>query len=375
MVRKKYWYSHNDTYTRQVVPSLGGAFLFNTRGRGDMAVRKWWGLLLGCVLAVAYGQQVVLNPDHPDRYVVKQGDTLWDIAGRFLKEPWRWREIWRDNPQIANPHWIYPGDTLVLRQGASGPSVELQRGRSEVKLSPQVQAIPLPRPIPTVPLDVVGPFLIQPLVVSQSQLHRAAYVVGNPNGRLVVGTGDKVYVRGIDEFEGTNFRIFRAGDVFRDPSTREVLGYEAVHVADGKLVRSDGLASLVITDALMGIHPGDRVLPADETEPDTSFLPRPPAMPVEGRVIAIPDGSPYVGRYGVVVVDLGQGDGVEVGDVLAVDQSGETVHDPVRGGRVRLPDEHAGLVMLFRVFDRVSYGLVMQATREMSVRDVVTNPD
>jgi nucleoid-associated protein YgaU len=340
-----------------------------------MWTRKWWLIVVGCICVVAYGQQASVKPEHPDRYVVKQGDTLWDIAGRFLDQPWRWRQIWRANPQISNPDRIYPGDVLVLRQGAAGPYVEVERGLPEVRLSPQVQVIPLPRPIPTIPLDVVKPFLIQPLVVSRAELNRAAYVVANADERLVVGTADRVYVRGIDEFEGSQYAVFRPGKVFRDPVSGELLGYEAVHIAEGQLLGSDGVATLALTNASEAVHPGDRVLPAEEAPPDMAFLPRAPEAPVEGQVISLADGSPHVGRYAVVVINLGEGDGVHVGDVLAVRQAGRVIDDPVRGGRVKLPEERAGLVMLFRVFDRVSYGLVMQAVRDISVHDVVGNPE
>jgi hypothetical protein len=340
-----------------------------------MRAHKPWGIIFGFVLAVAYGQQAPLKPEHPDRYVVKEGDTLWDIAGRFLNEPWRWREIWRDNPQITNPRWIYPGDVIVLKQGASGPYVQVQRGLAEVRLSPEVQVVPLPRPIPTIPANVVKPFLVQPLVVGQGELNRAAHVVADADGRLVAGSGDRVFVQGVDEQDGEEFRIFRPGQVFRDPNSREILGYEAVHVADGHLVQANGVATLVLRNANEEIHPGDRVLPAEDTPPDTEFFPQAPAVPVEGSIIAIPGGSPHVGRYDVVVVNLGEGDGMQVGDVLAVHQAGPVVPDPVTGTRVKLPEQRAGLIMLFRVFDRVSYGLVMQATRDISPRDVVSNPD
>jgi hypothetical protein len=199
--------------------------------------------------------------------------------------------------------------------------------------------------------------------------------VANADERLVVGSGDRVYVRGIDEFEATQYGVFRPGKAFRDPITGEFLGYEAVHIADGQLLRANGVATLALTNAREAVHPGDRVLPVEESPPDTAFLPRAPETPVEGQVISIPDGSPHVGRYAVVVVNLGEADGVEVGDVLAVRQAGRVIDDPMRFGRIELPEERAGLVMLFRVFDRVSYGLVMQAVRDISVHDVVSNPD
>jgi hypothetical protein len=343
-----------------------------------MASRAFWGLwvlfLFGAGVCTA---QPALNGDHPDRYVVQPGDTLWDISGRFLREPWRWKEIWEANPQVQDPDRIYPGDVLVLRDTAAGPRVRIESRGQVVKLSPQVRVTPLPHPIPTIPLEVIRPFLVEPLVFNnKGDLERAAYVVGNAEGRLVTGTGDKIYVKGVDEYDGSRYSVFRPGKVFRDWGRREILGYEAVPVADAQLLRSDDeVSKLEVLNSYVSVHPGDRVLPASEEEPVIEFVPESPSLPVEGRVISIPSGSRYVGRYQVVVVSLGFDDGVQVGDVLATYTAGAHVNDPVRAASVRLPQERSGLVMLFRIFDRVSYGLVMEAQRDIALGDVVTNPE
>lgn len=343
-----------------------------------MPSRASWGL---CVLflfgAGVCTAQPALNGDHPERYVVQPGDTLWDISGRFLRDPWRWKEIWEANPQVQNPDRIYPGDVLVLKHTAAGPRVALESRGQVIKLSPQVRVTPLPRPIPTIPLEVIRPFLVEPLVFNdKGELNGAAYVVANTEGRLVTGTGDSVYVKGVDEYDGPQYSIFRPGKVFRDWGRREILGYEAVPVADAELVRSDDeVSKLKVLNAFLPVHPGDRVLPASEKEQVVAFIPEPPSLPVEGRVISIPSASRYVGRYQVVVVSLGLDDGVQEGDVLATYTAGMRVNDPVRPTRVNLPQERSGLVMLFRIFDRVSYGLVMEAQRDIAVGDVVTNPE
>jgi LysM domain-containing protein len=322
---------------------------------------------------------VVLNPGHPDSYTVQQGDTLWDITGHFLRDPWRWPEVWRSNPQIKNPNLIYPGDTLTLDIRDGRAEIRKSGGHPTVRLSPEVRIVPLPRPIPTVPIDVIRPFLIQPLVLNQREQKGVGYIVANTDNRLISGTGDKVYARGISEFDHTRFSVFRPGRPLLDYGSRKVLGYEAVYVADTELASPgsgpNDVATLTVRDAAIEVHPGDRVMPVSEEEFQENFLPQPPAVPVEGRIIAIPGGSSRIGRLQAVVIDRGYEDGMRVGDVLAVYQAGARIIDPVTGRTVKLPDQRAGLLMLFRLFGRVSYGLVMETQREMRLYDVVTNPD
>jgi LysM domain-containing protein len=340
-----------------------------------MSIRNRWALLLTLWTGCALAGPVALTPDHPESYVVKHGDTLWDIAGRFLQEPWRWPDIWQANPQIKNPNLIYPGDVITLDYEGGRARLSVQRGHPTVKLSPEVRVTPLPRAIPTVPIDAVRPFLVQPLVVNEKELGRAAYVVANSDGRIVSGGGDKVYARGIDEFDRTRFSVFRPGVALRDFGSNKVLGYEAVYVADAELIATGDISTLAVRNSVVEIRAGDRVLPVDAGEVQQNFMPRAPAIPVEGRIIATPAHSSRVGRYQVVVINLGQEDGMVVGDVLAVYHAGARVVDPVAGGTVELPDERAGVVMLFRTFDRVSYGLIMEAQRDITLYDAVTNPD
>ncbi|RMD71508.1 MAG: LysM domain-containing protein [Gammaproteobacteria bacterium] len=328
----------------------------------------WAFFLIGSVQAAPQ-----LNPRVPDVYVVQEGDTLWNIAHRYLKAPWQWPEVVKANAELEDPQFLYAGDVIAVRHA----TLKIKRGRPVVKLSPRVRTVPLPRPIPTLPMDAIAPFLSRPLVVGKGELRRAAYVVANSDRRLLSGLGDKIYVRGLESLDRRLFSVFRPGKALRDPDSRAVLGYEAVHVADGQLVgqKEDGVATLHILRMRDVIHPGDRVLPAEKEEAITAFVPHAPPMPVEGRIISVADNTSRIGLYQVVVINLGRDDGIMIGDVLAIYQRDIKVRDPLHRKKVQLPRERSGLLMVFRTFDRVSYGLVLQAVRDIHPLDKVGNPE
>ena len=325
-------------------------------------------------LAAHAAQEVALNPDHPDRYVVKRGDTLWDIAARFLRDPWLWPEIWYVNPQIENPHLIYPGDVISLAYIDGKPRLVLERGRRTVKLSPRVRELPLDEAIPTIPLDAIRPFLSRPRVLGEGEFEAAPYVVASADEHLIAASGMRVYARGVDRGRGARYAVLRRGEVYRDPDTGEVLGLEAIHVADAEVQRGGDPAVLVLRRSSRATLPGDRLFPVGEDRYTDNFLPRAPERQVQGRIISVFDGVSRIGQYQVVVLNRGARDGMEPGHVLAVYRAGETIRDPVRKEKVTLPDERAGIVMVFRTFDRVSYALVMSATRAIRVLDRVRNP-
>ncbi len=325
-------------------------------------------------LAAHAAQEVALNPDHPDRYVVKRGDTLWDIAARFLRDPWLWPEIWYVNPQIENPHLIYPGDVISLAYIDGKPRLVLERGRRTVKLSPRVRELPLDEAIPTIPLDAIRPFLSRPRVLGEGEFEAAPYVVASADEHLIAASGMRVYARGVDQGRGARYAVLRRGEVYRDPDTGEVLGLEAIHVADAEVQRGGDPAVLVLRRSSRETLPGDRLFPVGEDRYTDNFLPRAPERQVQGRIISVFDGVSRIGQYQVVVLNRGARDGMEPGHVLAVYRAGETIRDPVRKEKVTLPDERAGIVMVFRTFDRVSYALVMSATRAIRVLDRVRNP-
>ncbi|MTI62948.1 LysM peptidoglycan-binding domain-containing protein [Methylophaga sp.] len=317
---------------------------------------------------------VELNPDHPQRYVVKKGDTLWDISGMFLKYPWHWPDIWYVNPQIDNPHLIYPGDELSLVWRDGRPMLEINRGQRTVKLSPQVRESLLDKPIPTIPLSAIGPFLTKPKVVGAEVLDNAPYVVASADERLISGSGDYVYARGVSNDDINEYSIFRGGKVYTDPETDEILGYEAIYTGDATVVTPGDPAKVDLTYTNREVQIGDRLLEVEEDDYDLNFIPRSPAEAMNGRIISVFDGVSQVGQYQIVVINLGARDGLETGHVLSVFQAGETIRDQVTEqpqDMVTLPDEHAGEAMVFKTYEKVSYAIVMKATRAIHLLDRV----
>lgn len=373
--------------------------------------------------------EVQIREDHPGVYTVVKGDTLWDIAGKFLTEPWQWPNIWEVNPQIENPHLIYPGDAIALRFEDGRPVLGFAGGRlgsRYVKLSPSIRESRHDDAIQPIPLDAIQQFLSRPRVVSENQLGRAAYIVGSQDEHLTFGSGNRVYVRAMGEPQTNKFSIFREGSAYVDPDTDEILGYEAEHVGDGLAERFGDPATVFIVKAEKEILKGDRLLPQDRAE-IPEFIPHAPGGEVAGKIISVIDGVSQIGQHQVVVLNRGVADGLEPGHVLAIYQDGEIIQDvlgsdladqqrddalkaaetgdpsalgrmvaavgndlrtadralrdfvgtPIQGSSavmVQLPEERAGELMVFRTFDRVSYALVMNTQRTVHVNDNVRNP-
>lgn len=335
-------------------------------------------LLLGLLLSFSAlaADPVAVNPSHPDRYVVVRGDTLWDISAKFLRDPWRWPDVWYVNPQIANPHLIYPGDVISLTYVDGQPRLSLQRG-STVKLSPSVRSNALGSAIPAIPVDAIHQFLTRPYVVDQAALDNAPYVVYFADEHLVGSNAVKAYVRTIGNSDNGRFDLVRPGDAYKDAETGEILGYEALFVGNADLQRTGDPATVVLNDMELETIIGDRLFPVTEDVPLETFYPKAPDQQVRGSIIAVLNGVTQIGQYNVVVLDRGEADGLAPGDVMAIDQKGATVKDKVteeRGDTVTLPDEPAGTLMVFRTFPRVSFALVMRAQRAIHVLDRVHNP-
>ena len=333
-------------------------------------------LVLSCALSMPLAlADDLLRADHPDQYTVVKGDTLWDISGRFLRSPWRWPDIWYVNPQIANPHLIYPGDVLELVYIDGKPQLRMRRG--PLKLSPTVRSTPWDGAIPTIPVDAIGPFLTRPYVLDKDQLDGAPYIVDFADEHILGGAGQKAYVRRIDQTEPLKYEIVRPGGPYKDADTGEILGYEALYIGTSELQRTGDPATVFINSTDLESVIGDRLIPAGEEKATANFTPHAPAQPVEGSIIAVMNGVSQIGQYNVVVLDRGARDGLAPGTVLRVDQRGELIRDvvtPDSRDKVQLPDEEAGLLMVFRTFERVSFGLVMHASRVMHVNDRVRNP-
>ncbi len=345
--------------------------------------------LLALVMLAAGGlaqAQVELRDNHPDRYTVVKGDTLWDISGKFLSKPWKWPELWHANPQVRNPHLIYPGDVLNLVYIDGQPRLVLNRGdRGTVKLSPGVRRTPMADSIPPIPLEAVNSWLLSNRIMDAGEDFKGApYVLAGAAERVLSGNNDRVYVRGVLD-ESDNYDIFRQGRAYKDPVTGELLGYNADYVGSGRVVvRSErdqdadpetaGITTLDLTRTFQEVVAGDRVFESEERSIRSQFMPGAPATEVEGVILDVPRGITQIGRYDVVTLNLGVRDGMQEGHVLAVYKTGETVRDQVTHQMVKVPDERAGELMVFRVYDRISYALVLQSRRNLEVLDKVRNP-
>ncbi|MBB3103026.1 LysM peptidoglycan-binding domain-containing protein [Azomonas macrocytogenes] len=335
-------------------------------------------ILLALLLASGLVQAVQLKDGYPERYTVVRGDTLWDISARFLSKPWEWPQIWQANPQVRNPHLIYPGDILSLVYIDGRPQLRLDRGasRGTVKLSPQIRTRPIAEAIPSISLESINSFLLSNRIVdSKEELATAPYVVAGNDERVISGQGDRIYGRGSFKQPLAGYEIFRQGKVYLDPQTKEFLGINADNVGSAALVSVENdIASLNLTRVSEEVRLGDRLFSSEERAISSSFMPSAPQRPINGLILDVPRGVTQVGHMDVVTLNKGSRDGLQEGNVLAVYKTGETVRDRITGERVKVPDERAGLLMVFRTYEKLSYGLVMEADRSLSIMDRVRNP-
>jgi hypothetical protein len=333
-------------------------------------VLSW--LLAAPIAAQAPAKPPAIKPDAPDRYVVQRGDTLWSISERYLDAPWRWQELWDLNKdQIKDPNRIYPGNVLVLdRQRA-----QLALGDT-VKLSPRVRAESTgAAAIPSIPPNIIEPFLARPLVVERDGLDNAPTIVATRGGRVIIGLGDVAFAKGVSGAKDSVWYVYRRGVPLVDPDTKQTLGYVATHLGSARLTRTDEPATLEIIAATQEISVGDKLIAAGRPQP-VDYAPRAPGKPVHGRIITIYGSPGQLGEAGpqfVIGLNRGQADGLEVGHVLALYRAGEVI---ASGGEAPLktPEERYGLVMVFRVFERVSAALVMKVSDAVQMFDVVRNP-
>jgi len=385
--------------------------------------------LLVClsVASISIADTVTLNTDHPDEYVVQKGDTLWDISAQFLEEPWLWPTIWEGNPQIENPHLIYPGDIIsltfqdgqpMLSVNASGMAVN---GR-DVKLSPVIRSDDRDDAIQSIPVDAIQQFLTRPRIVTDEEMGDWPYVVSSYDEHLISGSGSKLYVRGLSENSTeTRYALYRKGPAFINPrkDKDKILGYEALYLGDVVIEKHGDPASAIVTLSKQEILTGDRLVVESEEDANNEFLPSTPYRDIDANILSVVNGVAEIGQYQVVVVDVGDDDGIEVGNVLGIYQSGKIVKDRIAteikgnqrieidpddalGGMidsirnyitdfehsalgtylgrpntkpelVELPEEYAGVLMVFRIFENVSYALVMEAVSPIHVLDSVRN--
>jgi nucleoid-associated protein YgaU len=318
-----------------------------------------------------------MKDGHPDSYVVKKGDTLWDISGMFLANPWEWPEIWQVNPQIENPHKIYPGDTLSLVYVDGQPTLRLNRGiaANTVKLSPAVGITELEPAIPAIPLEKIHAFMRDSRFVQPEEMEDAPYVMAGTKRHIIAGAGDEIFGRG-DFSDGNKvYGIFREGQVFTDPETEEFLGIQATSVGESRLISvSNDVARLIINRTHSEIKQGDTLLPTIDEPVRAFFQPSNPKRFVAGEIMAVEGGVSQIGPMNVVIVNLGQREGIEAGNVLQIYRKGENVYDPIAEELVQLPDEKAGLLMFFKVHEKLGYALVLTVDQDVSIGAPVFRP-
>jgi len=347
-------------------------------------------LVLGANLA--YAADVEVKSGVPERYTVQKGDTLWGIAGKFLKDPWRWPDIWRLNrDQIKNPHLIYPGDVIVLDKLDGQWRLSLERPAT--RLSPSVRVTPLDvDAIPSIPAADLEPYLTRPLITGPAGLDTSAQIIAGRDTRVIRGEGDVIYAIGPDPKAGDLWNIYRKGREFRSLATGELLGVEQVYLGSAKVERFADVSTLRIVAANEEILVGDQLVPAPRGQL-MSYAPHAPSRPIDGQIIALNREATEAGRGWIVTLDKGARDGLDVGAVLAIYRIVAPIPDPrppttpdqidTESARTRffqpdrflqVPDERSGLLFVFRVFDRVSYAILLNTTEPVTVGDYVRNP-
>ena len=340
-----------------------------------MAFRKTLGLLISLLFSInVWADTIKINPDHPEQYTVVKGDTLWDISGKFLEQPWQWPKLWNNNPQIKNPDLIYPGDTLHFSVVDGKPRLSFS---DTITLKPRIRTSPIDQAIKMIPPDAIAQFLTSPKVVNDKDLEQSPYVIGFAGEHMLAGAGDRIYVRSILNPESLSYTIYRAGEAYVSPDNPdEILGYEAIFIADATIQRSGDPATLVVTRSDIEIRKGDRLMVSAASDLALNYFPLPPEKPVGGSIISVLNGVTQIGQFNIVVIDRGTADGLEAGHTLDIYNLGKTVSDPFNLDKnqesyVKLPDEIAGELMVFRPFERISYALVLEATQSIHVYDRV----
>lgn len=337
-------------------------------------------LLLAIAMVPAWsdsppGAGPTLATDAPDRYTVQRGDTLWGIASRFLKDPYRWPELWRLNASdVRRPHYIYPGQVLLLAQREPEPRLEIAEPVAASKASPQVYTTTSVAPIPAIPPRAIEAFLGRPLIVDGEAVKNMARIVAVEEGRLIAGAGDKVYATGIKS-EARQWSVFRPGKGLRDPETGEELAMEAQYLGMARLDRKGDPATLEMLTSGQEIGVGDRLQPSESADL-ARYLPHAPAQPISARIISVSGAVDVGSNHSVVTLSRGSRDGMEEGFVLALFRAGNPIEirQDDRRETHTLPHERYGLVFVFRVFERVSYGLVVRTDTQVQSGDLVGKP-
>jgi len=332
-------------------------------------------------------ETIVYEPESAELYTVQKGDTLWDISTHFLRDPWLWPEIWYKNPQIDNPHLIYPGDQLAIVYVGGQKRVQLikrgdvfeqTKGLKVVQISPRIHSKPIDSSIPSIPIDSVRHLLARPILIDEQELADAAYILSSVDQHLANSTDDIIYVRGIDaNSKQGKYHIFRPNKQIKDPITGEVYGYESLYLGEAKILRHGDPATLQVTSSTREILRDDRLIPINNSNIERDFFPFPPKKEIDGRVISILDGISQVGQFNTIAINLGIRDDIQVGNLVQINHLGNVIRDHNEADPnflIKLPDERSGIALVIKTYEKMSFCLILEAVVPIKADDLIVTP-
>lgn len=329
-------------------------------------------------LASALADTLNIKSDAPQIYTVVKGDTLWDISGQYLEKPWRWPELWEGNPQIVNPHLIYPGDVISLSYVDGQPSLSINRARANVKLAPRIRATQIDDAISVIPVDAIRPLLSRLDILDKATMDKAPYVIRGQENRILMAQGDRIYVVGLSDSSQKNYHVYHLGAPINDPVTGETIAHEGIFVGDATLDIAGDPSTLLMTRSVREVAVGDRLLVAKSEKSLSNIYPKVPAEKLHGRILNVIGGTDVMGRLQTVVINLGKSDGLSLGHVLSVFNVGETIDNQVseaRGDSITLPNMRAGTLLIVDAYEKLSYALVMESRLPIRIMDEVRTPE
>ncbi|TCS43893.1 LysM peptidoglycan-binding domain-containing protein [Reinekea marinisedimentorum] len=355
-------------------------------------MRKIIAALFTCcvITGMTMADELKINDNVPERYVVVKGDTLWDISKMFLADPWKWEDIWHINPQIENPHLIFPGDIIglvmidgqqqltVIARGENANTLKITPDQADnglVKLRPTARVTPILGAIPAISREHIEGFIHGNRILNSEELDSAPYIISGGEGRLILGAGDKVFARGEFDPDLTVYQIYKKGDKYNDPVTEEFLGYEAIDIGTASMVDLESdIATLRLQKTTQQVSIGYRVLKSDESLLETFFYPSEPPEDITGQILDVNKGVEFIGQFDIILLNVGSRESIAPGNVFRINRTGDQVSDPVTGETIQLPSEEGGLAMVFRTFEKTSYAIILEAKVPMRVGDPIVNP-
>jgi len=342
-------------------------------------LRKLLAIAIASTLLLLGAQTTHAAEDALIRHTVVKGDTLWGLADQYLESPWQWPELWEENASIENPNLIFPGDVLLLSSTSIRAirSVTLRKDLRTDKLEPKIRRSESQygNPITTIEPEAILPFITQSIVIEPGELDSAAYVLQGTTDQIVLGKGSRFYARGLEESNILQYKIFRIGEPIKDPVTGELFGIEGVHLGNATFIGSENDFSLLeITRANQGIRPGDRLVPVKDPILLPYYFPRKPDTQIDTRIIKIPKGVHEAGRRDIVLITGGSADGLKEGHVLKIYSNRFDRPDPITGELLNLPDLDVGTLIIFSLYEKVSYAIIMESTGAIKIGDRASTP-